>query len=148
MKNIFLPLLISSFIFGACNQTAEPKIEENAIVQTTAPITATVDPMEAFTAEFKKAVQANDAKMVSDLCDFPFESGLKQSEFIHDFELFFDEMVRKELDQLTTQTWIDNIDGKKQATITLPVEGVESQVIFIAAKKGEKYKLVDILIAG
>lgn len=148
MKNLFLPILLFSLVLGACNNTA-PKADETPKAANIAASAVTIaNPMEVFTTDFKKAVQANDPKMLSDLCEFPFESGIKQSEFIQDFDIYFDALVRNEIEKLTFTTWTDADGSKKQAVLNLPVEDGESQVIFVADKKGDKYKLIDILVAG
>ena len=160
MKRLVLSLVVLSSVFVACQSTDKAQNKTNA---STEPISAAIEEIkpntpiqasafELFLKAFKKAVHENDSKLISDLCEFPFESGTKQSELIEGFEYIFDTHVRAEIAKLTLEDWQLNSQGKKQVVLnidwTAEAQEDANQIIFITDKKGEVYKLVDIIIGG
>ena len=160
MFNLFrtaFTLLTFVFIFSACGDkaatdTAATTITTPATTTNTTPAAAaTADPLETFLTEFKAASAAKDSKKMMDLCFFPLESGQKQSDFIDEVDIYFDDTARAAIAALTAKDLADDAGNKKITLSFTSGEGdakSESTLMFKVAKKGESYKIIAIDMAG
>jgi PBP1b-binding outer membrane lipoprotein LpoB len=151
-------LLILVFVFSACgNKPATDTTAATTTATTTSTTTTTTttapaaDPLEAFLTEFKAAAAAKDSKKIMDLCFFPLESGQKQSDFIDEIDMYFDDAARTAIAALTAKDLTDEEGNKKISLNFSSGEGdakTESMLMFKVAKKGDAYKIIAINMAG
>ena len=143
-----------TFVLSSCGNKPADTVAATATspsATVTAPAT-TADPLADFVTKFKAAAAADSPKAMLDLCEFPLTSGQSQSDFMTDFDTYFDKATADKIQTLKVEDFKDG-DGGKQATLQfVEDEGkdnqTESSVSYTIVKKGETYKLVAISVAG
>ncbi len=160
MFNLLRPafaLLTFALVISACGNKAATDTAAATTTTTTSttttptPPAVAADPLETFLTEFKAAAAAKDSKKIMDLCFFPLESGQKQSDFIDEIDVYFDDAARKAIAALTLKDLADEEGNKKISLNFTSGEGdtkTESMLMFKVAKKGDNYKIIAIDMAG
>lgn len=147
-------LFFAFTILSSCgNKPADTAATTATTPSTTVTTPATTaNPVADFLTKFKAAAAADSPKAMLDLCEFPLTSGQSQSEFMTDFDMYFDKATADKIQTLKVEDFQDS-DGGKTATLKfVENEGtanqLESTIMYTIVKKGEAYKLVALSIAG
>jgi hypothetical protein len=148
---LFLAL---AFTLSSCgNKPADTAATTATTPSTTATTPATTaDPLADFLTKFKAAAAADSPKAMLDLCEFPLTSGQSQSDFMTDFDMYFDKTTADKIQTLKVEDFQDSDGGKKATLQFVDNEGkdnqTESSASYTIIKKDETYKLVAISVAG
>lgn len=142
-----------TFILSSCGSKPADTAATTATTPsaTTTPAT-TADPLADFVTKFKAAAAADSPKAMLELCEFPLTSGQSQSDFMTDFDMYFDKATADKIQTLKAEDFQDGDGGKKATLQFVENEGkdnqTESSASYTIIKKGETYKLVAISVAG